>query len=59
MLTDMQEIHDTLWSTIYKKGFKESYEKGNYIQNYCIGETHTYATTVQGKIFSWGLNDKN
>ena len=46
MLTDMQEIHDTLWSTIYKKGFKESYEKGNYIQNYCIGETHTYATTV-------------
>ncbi|CAD8142649.1 unnamed protein product [Paramecium octaurelia] len=57
ILTDVSEIYDTLWTSLYKRCFKECYEKQNYISTYSIGECHAYVGTLQNKIYSWGLND--
>lgn len=57
MLTDVSEIYDSLWSTIYKRNFKECYEKNNYISIYSIGEAHTYSVSNLGRVYCWGLND--
>jgi myosin-5 len=45
----MSETYDGLWSQTYKKCFKECFEKGNPILSFAVGETHTYACTLQGK----------
>lgn len=45
VLCDMSEIYDSLWTTLYKRCFKESYEKCNFLQTYALGECHTYATS--------------
>ncbi|CAK78670.1 unnamed protein product (macronuclear) [Paramecium tetraurelia] len=58
ILTDVSEIYDTLWTSLYKRCFKECYEKQNYTSTYSIGECHAYVGTLQNKIYSWGLNDQ-
>lgn len=56
---DITDIYKPNWSDCFIKSKNLSEKNNNFIQLVEIGETFTIASSDNGSLYSWGLNDFN
>ena len=57
ILADTGEYFQPSWAHQFRVLFENLYSQGNAIQTIHVGSQHVVATTVLGRVFSWGCND--
>ncbi|KAL4464464.1 hypothetical protein ABPG72_011752 [Tetrahymena utriculariae] len=57
ILTDTSEIYDPLWNKQFSYLQKEMLQTSHDITHIQVGDTHSIASSTNGKIYGWGWND--
>lgn len=57
VLLDTSEYFTPSFAKNYKKLFEHTFSNDNYLQTLHVGGTHAFATSSQGKVYAWGMND--
>jgi alpha-tubulin suppressor-like RCC1 family protein len=62
VLIDVEILSDV--SEVYGQGFTQPYRElenllNNQVQSVSVGNSHIFVSGVNGKIYTWGLNDQS